>query len=156
MRNHDEIRFWAEYLKPDSAAFIMDDQGRAGGLAAGESFVIAGDFNSDPFDGDSVDGAANQLLEHPRIDSRCVPVSEGAAEAAREQGGLNAQHRGDPAADTSDFNDEFTGNLRLDYLLPSRNLSVSACGVFWPARGADGHELVAVSDHRLVWLDVAW
>jgi Endonuclease/Exonuclease/phosphatase family len=45
--------------------YIYDDEGRHGGLGAGEHFVIAGDQNADPFDGDSVDFAIRQLLNHP-------------------------------------------------------------------------------------------
>ena len=71
------------------------------------------------------------------------------------QGGINSEQRGNPAADTADFNDQFTGNLRLDYLLPSSDLPITGCGVFWPARGQAGHAAVEVSDHRLVWLDIA-
>jgi endonuclease/exonuclease/phosphatase family metal-dependent hydrolase len=126
-----------------------------GGIGAGAAFVIAGDFNADPHDGDGIDGAAAQLLEAPWIDSACVPTSEGGAQAAARQGGVNLRQRGDPAADTADFNDAHAGNLRLDYLLPSRGLAVLGCGVFWPAEGADGAGLVEVSDHRLVWLDIA-
>lgn len=72
----------------------------------------------------------------------------------RQQAGINQQQKGDPASDTADFNDEFTGNLRLDYLLPGRELTVTGCGVFWPAAGQPGHDLIEVSDHRLVWLDI--
>ena len=154
-RNFDEIRFWREYTAPGDAAFIVDDKGLAGGLPAGEAFVIAGDFNADPLDGDSVSGAVGQLLSAAWIDAHCVPVSTGAVEATQRQGGLNGRHTGDPAADTADFNDRYTGNLRLDYLLPSAGLDVRGCGVFWPAAGEDGHDLVGVSDHRLVWLDIA-
>jgi hypothetical protein len=35
-------------------------------------------------------------------------------------------------------------------------LRLLGCGVFWPADGADGSELLEVSDHHLVWLDIAW
>ena len=48
--------------------------------------MIAGDQNSDPLDGDSIDGAVQQLLDHPRIDSRVVPTSAGAVEAAAQPG----------------------------------------------------------------------
>ena len=133
---------------------MVDDEGNRGGLAPGESFVIAGDLNADPFDGDSVTGAIDQLLRSPLIDSSCTPTSAGAAEATVQQAGVNLQHRGDPAHDTSDFNDERVGNLRLDYLLPSQGLSLEGCGVFWPAVAEDGSALVEVSDHRLVWLDI--
>jgi hypothetical protein len=47
-RNHDEIRFWADYVTPGTAsAYIYDDAGRRGGLTPGARFVIAGDQNAD-------------------------------------------------------------------------------------------------------------
>ena len=153
-RNFDEIRFWREYTGPSGADFIVDDAGRVGGISQGQAFVIAGDFNADPRDGDSLPGAIGQLLTAPRIDASCNASSAGAAEAAQMQGGVNRQQAGDPAMDTADFNDKHTGNLRLDYVLPSAELEVTGCGVFWPAASAAGHELVHASDHRLVWLDI--
>ncbi len=154
-RNYDEIRFWRDYTDPAGADFIVDDAGAAGGIGPGTAFVIAGDFNADPADGDGVDGAAAQLLEAPWIDARCVPTSNGGTQAGARQGGVNRKHRGDPAADTADFNDDHAGNLRLDYLLPARGLRVLGCGVFWPAPTEDGAGLADFSDHRLVWLDLA-
>ena len=154
-RNFDEIRFWREYTDPAGAEFIVDDAGAAGGIGPGTAFVIAGDFNADPDDGDGMDGAAGQLLAAPWIDAGCIPASVGGAEAAARQGGVNLDHRGDPATDTADFADEHAGNLRLDYLLPSRGLEVLGCGVFWPAAAEAGVNPAEVSDHRLVWLDIA-
>jgi len=154
LRNFDENRFWREYTQAGGGAFIVDDQQRPGGIEAGAAFVIAGDFNADPLDGDSVQNAIGQLLDAPWINSDCIPVSAGASEAARLQGGVNRTQLGDPASDTADFNDEYTGNLRLDYLLPSTGLAVTGCGVFWPAQGEEGRALAAVSDHHLVWLDI--
>ena len=161
LRNFDEIRFWRIYrlaadpAYPENADWIVDDQGRAGGLKWDARFVIAGDFNADPFDGDSVPGAISQLLEADWIDPSCEPASTGGREAALEQGKKNDTHRGLPTLDTSDFNDEYTGNLRLDYLLPSAGLEVTGCGVYWPSRDEPGRELIDVSDHRLVWMDIA-
>ncbi len=154
LRNFDEIRFWVNYLAPEPALYLIDDQGRSGGLAPYQSFVIAGDFNADPLDGDSVEGAAAQLLAHPRINHECTAISEGGREAAGQQTGINQQQQGDPASDTADFNDDSTGNLRLDFLLPGRELTVTGCGVFWPAADQPGHDLIEVSDHRMVWLDI--
>ena len=37
--------------------------GPFGGITLGDTFVIAGDQNSDPFDGDSVPGSIQQLLD---------------------------------------------------------------------------------------------
>ena len=69
-RNADEIRFTADYVTPSRGRYIYDDEGRRGGLDPGALFVIAGDQNSDPLDGDSLPGAAQQLLENPRINAR--------------------------------------------------------------------------------------
>src|SRR5687768_5803356 len=86
-RNFDEIRFWADYNTPGKSGYIYDDDGMHGGLKPGELFVIAGDQNSDPFDGDSIPGAIQQLLEHQLVNARHAPTSRGAVEAARLQGG---------------------------------------------------------------------
>jgi len=154
-RNHDETRFWLEYLQAGPESFIVDDRGEHGGLKPGARFIIAGDLNADPRDGDSVPGTISQLLDSPKIDELCVPKSAGAIEASEKQGGVNLDHTGDHAADTADFNDKYTGNLRLDYLIPSTGISIRDCGVFWPASNENTHGLVEVSDHRLVWLDIA-
>jgi hypothetical protein len=69
-RNFDEIRLWADYVMPGRGGYIYDDQGRYGGLTPGAEFVIAGDQNSDPVDGDSVPGSAQLLLDNPRINAR--------------------------------------------------------------------------------------
>ena len=151
-RNHDEIRLFADYIDPERSDYLVDDQGQAGGLEPAAKFVIAGDLNADPFDGDSHDGAASQLVNHPRVQSVPIPNSLGAAELGQQ--GVNAKHRGDPANDTADFDDGSTGNLRIDYVLPSRTLSVAKSGVFWPELESPLHQLIKVTDHRLVWVDV--
>ncbi|WP_426309876.1 endonuclease/exonuclease/phosphatase family protein [Cellulosimicrobium sp. E-16] len=159
-RNHDEIRFWADYVTPGKASrYVYDDAGRRGGLHPGESFVVLGDQNADPLDGDSVDAAIDQLLDHRRVQDP-APRSAGGTEAAALQGGANATHRGDPALDTADFADTAPGNLRADYVLPSRDLRVRDAGVFWPVQADPLSRLTGVfpfpsSDHRLVWVDLA-
>ncbi|MGD8150448.1 endonuclease/exonuclease/phosphatase family protein [Ornithinimicrobium sp. Y1694] len=158
-RNHDEIRFWADYVgNPRQGDYIYDDQGRTGGLAPGSRFVIAGDYNADPYDGDSYDNAIWQLLDHHRIDGSVEPRSEGGVEQAQLQGGINLEHEGDPALDTSDFSDP-PGNLRVDYVLPSKNLNARDAGVFWPTSDDPLYRLTGTwpfptSDHRLVWVDL--
>src|SRR5690606_17785480 len=158
-RNHDEIRFWADYVaSPARSSYIYDDDGVSGGLQPGSRFVVVGDYNADPHDGDSVDGAIRQLLESPRINDP-EPTSDGAVEASELQGGANIYHEGDPALDTADFDDSAPGNLRSDYALPSKNLPVSDSGVYWPAANEPGSELTGVapfptSDHRPVWVDL--
>ena len=167
-RNHDEIRFWADYIEPSRSRYIYDDEGQRGGLRGSKRFVIAGDQNADPLDGDSTDQAIQQLLDHRRVQDP-APTSPGAVEASLLQGGLNAGHAGDPALDTADFNDAGPGNLRVDYVLPSTRLEVADSGVFWPPVADELARLTGVfdfsqfsrdgigfptSDHRLVWLDI--
>ena len=162
-RNFDEIRFWADYISGGSRArYIYDDQGRRGGLVGdGRRFVIAGDQNSDPLDGDSIPGAIQQLLEHREIDATFTPESGGAVEQNALQMGANLTHRSDPRFDTADFADvPGPGNLRADYVLPSRKLEVVGGAVFWPRTDEPFYELIGVfpfptSDHKPVYIDIA-
>lgn len=158
-RNHDEIRFWADYVRPRASDYVYDDAGVRGGLAPGASFVIAGDLNADPNDGDGHPEAVTQLLEHRDIvDVR--PSSQGGRGAAERQGAANDDHTGDPELDSADFVDEpGPGNLRVDYVLPSRSLPARASGVFWPTVEDPLFRLTGdypfpSSDHRMVWVDV--
>lgn len=158
-RNHDEIRFWSDYVMPSRSGYIYDDEGVTGGVEPGEPFVIAGDQNSDPFDGDSIPGSAQLLLDNPRVNGKFTPTSSGGVWASQTQGGANETHEGDPAHDTADFSDSAPGNLRVDYVLPSKQLRVVDGAVFWPAEGEPHFELTGTfpfpsSDHRLVWIDV--
>jgi hypothetical protein len=166
-RNHDEIRFWADYIIPSRSGYIADDAGRLGGLPPGAMFVIAGDQNSDPFDGDSIPGSAQLLLDHPLVNTKVTPSSLGAVEQSALQGNANTLHLSDPAFDTADFFDGFPpspfggapGNLRADYVLPRKNLRITDAAVFWPTSDDPLFPLVGTfpfpsSDHRLVWIDV--
>jgi 3-phytase len=159
-RNHDEIRLWADYLSGgDRAAYLRSASPSGTPVDPPETFLVMGDLNADPADGGGVRGAIDQLLSHPKVNAAAPPRSAGAAEAAKAQGGANDAQRGDPALDTADFADGSVGNLRADYILPSRDLAVLGGGVFWPAAGDPlarlvGMEPVASSDHRLVYLDV--
>ena len=158
-RNADEIRLWADYITPGQDSYLHDDQGSSGGLAQKTSFVVLGDMNADPNDGDAWPGAIKHLLDSPRIHQAVatgdlVPKATGGAGFARR----NPNHRGDPAADTA----AFAGGLRVDYVLPSSNLDPLASGIFWPDEKDPLAYLVAwpeggepaSSDHHLVWVDI--
>ncbi len=145
-RNYDEIRFWADYLAGGArAAYIRDDRGRTGGLAAGALFVIMGDLNADPVKADAPYGrpAIDLLLKNPRVQDP-HPHAPGAA-------AFPEKYPGDRAARTSHFG-------RLDYVLPCRRLMVGDAGVFWPAPDDPLARLVSkpdsASDHRLVWVEI--
>jgi endonuclease/exonuclease/phosphatase family metal-dependent hydrolase len=150
-RNHDEIRFWADYLSDQD--YIYDDQQNRGGLAPSASFVIAGDLNADPIDGDSRDRAIRQLLNHPGINPEIIPRSQGGVYHSSETADANAGHQGDPAHDTAHFNPN-TGNLRVDYCLASRDLEAKGAGIYWPMPQEVGGDNILASDHRLVWVDL--
>lgn len=158
-RNHDEIRLWADYVQGEG--YMYDDNGVWGGLGEGMSFVIAGDQNSDPNDGDSIPGAAQLLLNNPRVNTSTTPAAVGGVEAAA-QGAPNESHATPPRFDTADFGEaQFggPGNLRVDYVLPSTDLTITGAAVFWPG-AADPFSVLTgnfpfpASDHRLVWVDV--
>ena len=68
LRNADETRLVADYLTPAAGGYIHDDAGRYGGLPEGARFVVLGDMNADPSDGDSVDSAIRRLLDNPAVD----------------------------------------------------------------------------------------
>lgn len=134
LRNHDEIRFLADYVDPNQN-YMADDNGVFGGLAAGEAFAILGDLNADTDEGDSTgDPVGTFLLNNPLINNSLVPTGAG----------------GPDADDTA----EFVGGLRVDYVLPSSNLAMKDAGIFWPGQG-DQLDALSPSDHRLVFVDVA-
>jgi hypothetical protein len=167
-RNSDEIRLWADYITPGPTSdYIYDDAGTFGGLRPGSKFVIAGDQNSDPLDGDSIPGSIQQLLEHPLVNTSITPWSEGGPYWADVQNFLNDTHESDPLYDTADFCDtpafppcSGPGNLRADYVLPRKSLKIIDAGVFWPTASDPLVYLtgtgfpVPSSDHRLVWVDI--
>ncbi len=145
-RNHDEIRFWVDYLAGPSSTYLVDDEGNRGGIEPQELFVIMGDLNADPADGDGRQDAIRSLLGHPRLQDP-MPDSEGGLEASK----TNGDQRGDPKHDTASFGRN--GNMRIDYILPSRKLKLKDAGVFWPVGDDEDRELISASDHRMVWIE---
>ncbi len=140
-RNHDETRFWSLFL--DGALPMPPPDA---------PFVLMGDANLDPVDGDGIGTAIKALLAHPRLQDP-EPRSRGAVLA---QGPNDAGHRGDPALDTTHWDrPRQPGNLRVDYVLPAAGLEVTGAGVLWPEPGAPLAEAAAAaSRHRLVWVDI--
>ncbi|MCL1634110.1 endonuclease/exonuclease/phosphatase family protein [Luteimonas sp. SX5] len=152
-RNADEIRLWREYVSPGDKPWLCDDRGRCGGLAVEAKFVIAGDLNNDPADGDGRHEAIVELLEHPRVLRYATPRSVGAVDLAATYAQSGISRRGSPAHATGDFGPK-VGTLRLDYVLPSAGLVVRDSGVFWPAAGDADATIADGSDHHLVWVDL--
>ena len=158
-RNHDEIKLIERYI--ESSSILTDDRGNKVNFSKDAPFVVLGDLNCDPKDGDSKNSAINGLLNHPQMAKSSAPRSAGGKQANERQGEANARHKSDPAEDTADFNDSSVGNLRVDYALPSKHFKVISSGIFWPLHedvSADKLEVVKklldASDHHLVWVDV--
>lgn len=144
-RNYDEIRLWADYLSEARGEYLVDDNGKQGGLAADSRFVIVGDYNASPDEGDSRAGAIEQLLTHPLVNAKPIPTSRG--------GKLHTPDNPNGAKHTAGW------RIQADYVLPSKfGIDLIANGVFWPAADSKLHRLVrgrgASSDHRLVWADL--
>jgi len=153
LRNDAEITFWVSYL--DGSEFV-DNNGTEAAFNP-TNFVLLGDLNNDPDDGEGRKGGIHALLTHPLV-SDPQQGSEGAEMAARRYGGANDTHIGNPMYDTVEW-DADIGNMRVDYALPSASLTITGSGVFWPPPDApDGHMIAdgrdGASNHRMVWVDL--
>jgi hypothetical protein len=135
-RNHDEIRLWADYIR--GADYIVDDSSRAGALPEGASFVIMGDQNADPDEGDSYGTPIADLIALDRVQDP-VPTAEDRVGSAFPE---------------LDPDDTARWGLRADYVLPSANLTVVDSGVWRPSAQEEAASDLAVSDHFPVWVDV--
>lgn len=147
LRNAAEIRFWTDYLS--GAEWMTDDAGETGALPSDASFVLLGDLNADPARGSGHRATITALLAHERLVDP-APVSPGGREAGAREATADWRYgAGTPGA------------MRVDYVLPSRDLDFAGAGVFWPGASDTLAELVGhsgkrhtSSDHRLVWIDI--
>lgn len=143
-RNHDEIRFWVDYINDEQAQYIYDDSGKNGGLHPNQTFVVLGDLNASNIEGDAINTSINALLTHEKIQDSS-PISSG--------GDLHKLNN-----KNSKYHTAYWG-MRADYVLPSRHgFTILDSGVFWPKKEDATYRLIkdrkASSDHRLVWVDL--
>ena len=132
-RNHDEAAFWRHYL--DGALPMAPPSA---------PFVLLGDGNLDPADGDGLREGIGALLAHPALQD---PQPRGTHDRHEPT------QRGDPALDTVLYAE--LGGLRLDYVLPAASLTVTGAGVLWPAQGDPlTADLATASRHFPVWIDI--
>lgn len=162
-RNHDEVRFWADYIS--GAPYPVDDDGDTGGLTAGSDFVVLGSLGADPQSAvGAAPGTIDHLLDLPEVQDT-EPTSRGT---------LLAQTRQDTAVVRNPEGERVTA--RVDYVLPSTTLTAAGSGVFWPAVSQTGSSSMGPTplqssipddpgataqggsspstDHRLVWVDI--
>jgi len=102
-RNHDEIRFWIDYMAGKMSKHLIDDNQKRGGIAQDASIVIIGDLNADPADGDGRHQAIKSLLNHQRLQDP----------QPKNEGGLHRKFdgKGEPSQDTARFRH---GNMRIE------------------------------------------
>ncbi len=137
-RNHDEVRLLTDYVKGKD--YIYDDSGQKGGLPEAAKFVLMGDMNASPGGADNFQ-AAKLLINNPEMNTSTFPMSQGGID-------IGAAARFNTMSD-----------LRVDYVLPSEEITIKGSGVFWPGLGPDSLLLKEVvknaSDHRMVWVETA-
>ena len=143
-RNHDEVRFWLDYISTDQGQYIYDDKQNYGGLGTNRAFVILGDLNASNVEGDALTDSIDKLLTSAKISD---PKPESIGGKSHNEENLHAKHH-----------TAYWG-MRADYVLPSTTgLTVLDSGVFWPEKSQETYRLIknrqASSDHRLVWVDV--
>lgn len=137
-RNADETALWLHLLDgtlpkiaPETGLYAPPE----------EPFVILGQANLDPVDGSGRPQSLRALLASTLLQD---PAPRGPASHS------DAGQRGDPALDTAVL--KSGAGLRLDYLLPSRSITVDTASVLWPLHRpplADGE--VASTQHFPVW-----
>jgi hypothetical protein len=143
-RNHDEIRFWQDYITPKKGSYIYDDAGLKGGMKFNSRFIILGDQNASKDEGGARKEGIEKLLASPLTNNDITPASIA---------GMNNSDSPFSANHTTGW------GMRADYVLPSRaGFKLQKSGVFWPKKASPLYRLIdsrsASSDHRLVWADL--
>ncbi|GAB1478724.1 endonuclease/exonuclease/phosphatase family protein [Paracoccaceae bacterium] len=133
-RNHDEVAFWLRLLA-----------GELPFAAPQAPFVLLGQTNLDPADGEGRREAVTALLNQPALQD---PAPRG--NAPRSDPGQS----GDPALDTALY--PGLGGLRVEVILPSAGLAVTGAAVVWPPPDDPlTPALEAASRHRPLWVNLA-
>ena len=132
-RNADETALWSWLLA-----------GRLREPAPSAPFIIMGQSNLDPVDGEGRRDAISALLTNPVLQD-----VEPRGTALRQ----DINQRGDAALDTA-FYDKI-GGLRVEVILPSADLKVTASGVLWPPEDDPlATRLKIASRHHPVWVEI--
>ncbi|WP_369820205.1 endonuclease/exonuclease/phosphatase family protein [Thioclava sp. SK-1] len=97
-----------------------------------QPFVLLGDFQIDPAKGQGQTAAIDTLLADARLQD---PL---------------------PGANTVQYDPAGVGALRVDYVLPSRQITVLDAGVIWPIDGPLAQAAQQASRHKMVWVSIAW
>lgn len=124
-------------------------------LPVGARFVVIGDLNADPEDGDSLDGGIEPILGHPALNV-FFPAGSG---TKGTNGKYNTYLSGCGKDDGTTVDDPTTKfQMQLDYILPSKTFGAAQVGeIFFPdfqSQKADFLLACQASDHRFLYVDV--
>ena len=132
-RNHDEAAFWLRLMDGDLPFPPPDDP-----------FILLGQSNLDPLDGQGRRAAMQALLSHKALQN---PEPRGTS------GRSDPGQTGDPALDTALY--DGIGGLRVEVILPSASLNVSAAGILSPPDGDQmAATLTTASRHWPIWVEI--
>ncbi|MBC7739912.1 MAG: endonuclease/exonuclease/phosphatase family protein, partial [Candidatus Saccharibacteria bacterium] len=129
-RNQDEAAFWLHLLAGDLAWPPPD-----------APFVLMGQSNLDPVDGDGRHGAMAALMVLPTLQD----LRPKGQDAHKDRG-----QKGDPAIDTA-FYGKGVGGLRVDVILPTADITATAGVLSLPQQDPFAATLAAASRHWPVW-----
>lgn len=152
-RSEDQRRMVAEFIS-GASWYLYDDEGTYGGLESGSPFVVAGSL------ADAQELQTRPSDEVPALASllESGAVQDPGPEAVTEE---PLPQRRDTEVDPQATHGLAGGDaVRSSYVLPAADLDIDSTGVFWPAEGEFGFNLVDPADPdapagRLVWLDIA-
>jgi hypothetical protein len=133
-RNHDETAFWLQLL-----------DGTLSQPPPEKPFVVLGQPNLDPADGEGLPDAVQALLTSDKLQD---PAPRGNSFTPDQS------QRGDPALDTALY--DKIGGLRVEVVLPSRDLTVEAAGILRPPPDDPMAKILTeASRHWPVWVDLS-
>lgn len=156
-RNHDQIRFWEDYLD-QGTEYITDHRGNRGPIEADEPFVIAGSLKADP----NGHGPAESTAISSLLDSEAItdPQPERTVTPDSANSGTvpaDPETRYHTAPDPASGNESY----RAEYVLPSSDMTVTNSGVLETDaenresyRGFFGMRSNDSANH-IVWTDTA-
>ena len=132
-RNQDEAAFWLRLLDGD-LPFPPPEA----------PFVLLGQSNLDPQDGEGRRGAMQALLTHKALQD---------PEPRSTSGRVEPGHKGDPALDTALY--DGIGGLRVEVILPASALKITSTGMLAPPDSDPmAATLTRAARHRPIWVEV--
>lgn len=147
-RNFDELRALDLFLRGELPGVEP--------LPEGALFVVSGDLNADPNDGDGIEGAVDAVVNNPSL-IKSYPRGAGSRGYYAQFNTFLGGCGNDDGETVSDPTTRF--QMQLDYQLPSVTLGAPLRHeMFFPDYQTEREDFDLAcygSDHRFLWMDVA-